>query len=197
MCCNGFQSVTLHAEIGHRKYLKSGLFQFCGIDAYGIVTQLGCSKLQRYHARVGILTILFSRCLQRKGICEDIVINLTAPLADADRLVWSHDDVVPKYILAISEPHMRMECVVDEDVVLHGAMEAFAQFDSSLQAEIVADAIVRGAIVEVYVPTFAEPNSVTPFCSNSFWKTSNEPKLRLIASNNGDWLLVIGDCSFS
>src|SRR5205085_9204247 len=83
-----------------------------------------------------------------------VVVDLTSPrLRHSYRPVRPEYDVVAENVLAAGEPHVGMKRVIDHDVVLYRAVKAFSQLDSSVQSHVVVDAVIRGAVIQVDVPS--------------------------------------------
>ena len=61
----------------------------------------------------------------RKAVGKDIIVDHQSPFPYADRFVFRHNDVACKDIAAVDEPDMRMERVVDHDIVFDYPVEAF------------------------------------------------------------------------
>ena len=93
---------------------------------------------------------------------KQVPIDLVAPgFVDPDRLILRRDDVSSKYIAALCIPHMRMERVVHEDVVLDHAPIPLAVLDTAVQAKIVVDVVVARTIIEIDIPAMiAAPAAV-------------------------------------
>lgn len=68
-------------------------------------------------------------------------------------LVGIVENVVCEDVLAVGVPYVRMQRIVDNDVVGNDAVVAFAQFESAAEQEVVVDAVVAGTVVEVDVPS--------------------------------------------
>ena len=55
---------------------------------------------------------------------------------------------------------MRVKRVVYHDIVLYYPVESFTQLDSSVQAKIVVDMIIAGAVVKVNIPAAVTAETV-------------------------------------
>ena len=71
-------------------------------------------------------------------------------------MVASHD-IAAHDVLAVLVPAVRIEAAVYLDVVFHHATESVAVLDSATQAEIVVNAVIGGAAVEVPVAAIPAP----------------------------------------
>ena len=83
---------------------------------------------------------------------EQIKVDLLCPLAHADRPVRCEYDIVAEYIMTVVEPYVRVQRVGHEHIILTNPIVALAQFQAAIQAEIVVDAVVRAAIVQIDIP---------------------------------------------
>ena len=55
-----------------------------------------------------------------------------------------------------------MERVIDYDIVFYYPIEAFTQFDASVQTQIVINVVITGAVVQVNVPTSVAAKTIMP-----------------------------------
>ena len=77
------------------------------------------------------------RRLERVAIGEQIVVDEAGPnRRHPYRRVEAGEDVADEHVLAVFEPNMRVEAVVDHDVVLDGAVEPFAVFDAAARQRL-------------------------------------------------------------
>src|ERR1700722_3553259 len=98
--------------------------------------------------------------LQRGDSGKEIKINGLPPVVHEYRLISSHHDIVFEHICAVREPDMRVQCVVDHDIVANDAIEPFSQLDSSRQQEIVLNDIVARSVVEIDIPPMVATHTV-------------------------------------
>ena len=73
---------------------------------------------------------------------EEIVVHLTVPGFDASGTVAAHPDVVVHAVAAVFIPNMRVEGVVDRDVVVNMAVESLAQLNTASEAEVVVNFVM-------------------------------------------------------
>ena len=86
-------------------------------------------------------------------IVEQVVIDLLCPLAHTNGPVGRTYNIAAEYVVAVVEPHMRVQRVVHQYVVLADSVKALAQLQAAIQAKIVIDAVVGAAIVQIDVPS--------------------------------------------
>ena len=63
--------------------------------------------------------------------------------------VGSEHNVVLEHVLAVAKPYVRMQRVVDDDVVGHDAVISLAQLQSAAEQQVVVDAVMAGAVVQI------------------------------------------------
>ena len=63
---------------------------------------------------------------------KEVSVCFLSPFLYLNGAIGSRDDVMTENVLRVCKPDVRMECVVDHNVVFHRSREAFAQFQSSV-----------------------------------------------------------------
>ena len=106
--------------------------------------------------------ILFAGFLVSSAVGKDVVIHFQTPMADLNRPVRRHHNITGKHITAVLKPYVRMERVIDYDIVFYYPIEAFTQFDASVQTQIVINVVITGAVVQVNVPTSVAAKTIIP-----------------------------------
>ena len=152
-----FNSGSLHAEVVHVEVCKAKLESG---RVWRNIVIAGCSVDE---ARVGLerMFIVPAQILERLGrdwrspiwIVEQVVIDLLRPLAHTDGPVGRTYNIAAEYVVAVVEPHMRVQRVVHQHVVLADSVKALAQLQAAIQAKIIVDAVVGAAIVKIDVPS--------------------------------------------
>src|SRR5207248_1407331 len=71
---------------------------------------------------------------------------------DSDRPVRPENNIAAEDILAVSVPHMWMERIVNNDIVLGGAEEALAMLNAAVQRQVVVKVVIRRSVVQVDIP---------------------------------------------
>src|SRR6185312_8802899 len=76
--------------------------------------------------------------------------------------IVGEDNIALEYILAVAKPNMWVERVVYHDIVYDDAVKSLAIFEASIEAKIVTDFVIRGAVVEIDIPAMiATPTVVS------------------------------------
>ena len=106
--------------------------------------------------------ILFAGFLVSSAVGKDVIIHFQTPMADLNRPVRRHHNITGKHITAVLKPYVRMERVIDYDIVFYYPIEAFTQFDASVQTQIVINVVITGAVVQFNVPTSVAAKTIIP-----------------------------------
>ena len=80
------------------------------------------------------------------------MVHLAVPGFDAGRSILAHPDIVVHAVTAVFVPDVRVQRVVDRDVVVNMAVESFTKLEATLEHQVVVDFIVGGAVIEVDIP---------------------------------------------
>src|SRR6266704_946058 len=83
---------------------------------------------------------------------EQVEIDNLCPLSHLNGPIWPKNNIAAKNIIAVVVPNVGMKCVVHQDIVLAGAIEALPQLEPAVEAEIVVNVEVAGAIVKINIP---------------------------------------------
>ena len=155
--CDCFQLRSLHTEVVHVEVRKANL------ESGRVWRNIVIAGCRVDEARVGLerMFIMPAQILERLGgdwrspvwIVEQVVIDLLRPLAHADGPVGRTYNIAAEYVVAVVEPHMCVQGVVHQHVVLADSVKALAQLQAAIQAKIVIDAVVGAAIVQIDVPS--------------------------------------------
>ena len=75
---------------------------------------------------------------------EQVAVHFLAPLGNvhAGRAIRAHDDVAGEDVAAVLEPDVRVEAVVDDDVVRRDAAVALAQLQAAVEQQVVVDHVI-------------------------------------------------------
>src|ERR1700687_645379 len=83
---------------------------------------------------------------------EEVEIDNLGPPPHLNGSVGCKNNIAAKNIIAVVVPNVGMKCVVHQDIVLAGAIEALPQLEPAVEAEIIENVVVAGAIVKVNIP---------------------------------------------
>lgn len=95
-------------------------------------------------------------------IRKEIVVHFLSPTSDLDGFVSLQEQVALNDVSAIFEPYVRMQGIVDDDVVFNGSVKSFSQFDTPMQTKIVVDMVIGTSIVQIDVPAVIASEAIVP-----------------------------------
>lgn len=116
------------------------------------IAMLGVHELRIAHERMRVATVRGKLCAVGVGGGEEVAVHFLAPLAFghvAGGAIRAHPNVARHLVAAAVIPYMRVERVVDGDVIPDPSMKPFAQLQAAAQKQVVGDLVVRRAIIEI------------------------------------------------
>ena len=122
--CDRFQTRRDHSELVHNKIAEATFGYGFGIIGNGKISFWWITDLYGSHNGV-FIRFVFSGGGTGEAISENIIVYHQSPFPYTDRFVFCHDDIACKDIAAVYKPDMRMERVIDHDVVFYYTVKTF------------------------------------------------------------------------
>lgn len=150
------------SEVCHREIAEAAFCYGLRVVRQAEISVLRVFEAQRCDDGVGVCSPL-AGSLEGEAVGKDIVVDHLSPAVHLDRFVVGHYDVARKDVATLLKPKVGVQRVVDDYVVFDRAVEPLAQFDASVEAQVVVDMVVCGTVVEVDVPATVAADAVVAY----------------------------------